>query len=85
MNGPQVFPCSPVSFALGLHKVAVWHGGLVNYGPWNVLLIYGGPEENFLPWGEVRKSTSFMGFVELLILTLLVGEEVPDPLHVDWL
>ena len=49
MNGLQVFPFSPVSLAMGLHKVAVGHSGLVDYGPWNVFLIYGGPEENSCP------------------------------------
>ena len=86
MNGPQVFPCSPVSFALDLHKVAVQCGSLVNYGPWNVFLIYMGPEENFLPWGELRNSVSSMGFVIQLTWGLLMGEEeVPDPLQVNWL
>ena len=65
-----MFPCSMVPFALGLYIVTAWCrcSSLVDYGPRDVLVINQGPEEHFLAWCELWKSTSSMGLVELCAL-----------------
>ena len=45
-----MFPCSAVSFALGIHNEAMQHGSSFNNGPGDVLILNWRPEEHFLPW-----------------------------------
>ena len=45
-----MFPGLTVIFALGLYDIAVWHVGLIDHGPRDVLIVEWGPEKHFLPW-----------------------------------
>ena len=47
-----MFPCSVVSFALGLNDVTAWCCSLLDDGPRDVFIIYWGSEEDFLACGE---------------------------------
>ena len=68
-----------VTFALGLHDIAVGLSSLVNKGPRYILIISRGPEQHFLTGALLCQLTGTMGLVSSETVSWRGGSSIASP------